>query len=464
MLKKGMRSMDKNERMRLMGEGNVTVALLRLGMPMVVGMLVTALYNLVDTYFVSGLGTVSVAAVSVAFPFSLFFVGLGLTFGAGGASLISRLLGAGERRRAEVVASTALFTAIWVGVVAGALCLLAVVPVLRLMGATETVLPHARVYAVPFILSAVLGVGNVAAGNLAVAQGAAGTSLAAMTAGAVLNMILDPIMIYSLGMGVRGAAAATLISQTITALLYLRFFAGAGSYLRLSLKNFSPDRKIYGGILSIGSSVLLLQILSALSMSLLVRAASAYGDEAVAAMGIVLRIVTLGMFVVFGFIKGFQPMAGFNYGAGNLARLDETVRTCLLLSTLFCLAWTAAVLCLSGPVLSLFSRDTRVLAVAGRALFANTVLFFSLGFQFTYSTLYLACGKALEGGFLSAGRQGIFIIPLLLVLPNLFGLDGVLYAQAGADLLTTLATLALARRGLPSVEPQVRPVPGRPGQ
>ena len=332
------------------------------------------------------------------------------------------------------------------------------------MGATETVLPHARVYAVPFILSAVLGVGNVAAGNLAVAQGAAGTSLAAMTAGAVLNMILDPIMIYSLGMGVRGAAAATLISQAITALLYLRFFAGAGSYLRLSLKNFSPDRKIYGGILSIGSSVLLLQILSALSMSLLVRAASAYGDEAVAAVGIVLRIVTLGMFVVFGFIKGFQPMAGFNYGAGNLARLDETVRTCLLLSTLFCLAWTAAVLCLSGPVLSLFSRDTRVLAVAGRALFANTVLFFSLGLQFTYSTLYLACGKALEGGFLSAGRQGIFMIPLLLVLPNLFGLDGVLYAQAGADLLTTLATLALARRGLPSVEPQVRPVPGRPGQ
>lgn len=434
-----------------MREGNVTTALLRLGVPMVVSMLMTALYNLVDTYFVSGLGTVPVAAVFVAFPFSLFFVGLGLTFGAGGASFVSRLLGGGEKDQAEAVASTALFTAIGAGIAAGVLCLFAVTPILRLMGATETILPHARVYAVPFLLGAILSVGNVAAGNLAVAQGAAGTSLSAMATGAVLNMILDPILIYALDMGVRGAAVATLIAQAVTSLFYVRFFVGAGSYLRLSLTSLSLTRKTYGEILKIGSSVLLLQILAGVSMSLIARTASAYGDEAVAGVGIVLRIVTLGMFVVFGFIKGFQPMAGFNYGAGNLVRLNETVRTCLVLTTSFCLVWTAVVLCLSGPVLSLFSRDARVLAVAERALFANTILFFSLGFQFTYATLYLACGEALKGGFLSAGRQGIFMIPLLLILPGLFGLDGVLYAQAGADLLTSLATLILVRghlRGL----------------
>ena len=429
------------DRIRLMREENVSKALFKLGMPMVISMLVTALYNVVDTYFVSGLGKEAVAAVSVAFSISLIFSGIGLTFGAGAGSCISRLLGKQEQDMANRTASTAMFSSVIVSVLTGAVMLLFLPSVLKFLGAIPSIFPLAREYAVLFIISTILSAANVTAGNLAVAQGSSNISLTAMISGSILNVILDPICITSLGMGVRGAALATLISQFVTVLIYVYFFTGKKSYIKISFSYFRPSLKIYSEILKIGVSMLLLQLLSSFSMSRILVAAGAYGEDAIAAMGITLRIVTLGTNVVFGYMKGFQPMAGFNYGAGNFPRLWQSIRSCIKWTTLFCIVWTIFIFFLSQPILSFFSNDPAVLKIAVPALRANTVMFFTFGFQFTVSTLYLAVGRALEGGFLNICRQGILFMPLILILPGLLGLNGVLYAQAAADTLTTLVTI-----------------------
>jgi putative MATE family efflux protein len=435
---------NKNSRIQLMTEGNVTKALFKLGIPMVVSMLVIALYNVVDTYFVSGLGTSQVAAVAVAFPISLIFSGIGLTFGTGGGSYISRLLGAKENKKANEVASTALFSALIIGVIIVLLILVFLNPVLQFMGATETILPYARNYAIVFIISMLFSTINVSTGNLVVAQGASNITLAAMISGSVLNMILDPICIYSFNLGIRGAAIATLISQVVTTLIYLWFFSSKKSYIRIELSNFKPSKTTYSQIIKIGISMLLLQLLCSLSMSFIAKAASDYGDEAVAAIGIVLRIITLGTNVVFGFMKGLQPMAGFNYGAKNYGRLREATQISMKLTTLFCMAWTIITFIFANPVISLFSSDPKVIQIGEKALRANTIMFFTFGFQFTYSTLYLSLGRAISGGLLNIGRQGIFFIPVILTLPSIFGLNGVIYSQAVADFLTTFVTVFFA--------------------
>jgi putative MATE family efflux protein len=434
----------KNNRIQLMSEGNVTKSLFKLGIPMVVSMLVMALYNVVDTYFVSGLGTSQVAAVSVAFPLSLIFTGIGLTFGVGGGSYISRLIGSKENKKASEVASTALFSGLIIGVILAILILVFLNPVLEFMGATKTILPFARSYAVIFLVSTLFSTVNVAAGNLAVAQGASNISLTAMISGATLNMVLDPLFIYTFNMGVRGAATATLISQIITSIIYIYFFSRGKSYIKIGLSNFKPKVATYVQIIKIGISMLLLQVLCSLSMSLIAKSAGTYGDEAIAAIGIVLRIVTLGANVVFGFMKGFQPMAGFNYGAKNYARLKETTRCSIKVTTVFCVVWTIICFIFARPVISLFSTNAMVIEIGEKALKANTIMFFTFGFQFAYSTLYLSLGKALSGGILSIGRQGLFFIPVILILPSIFGLNGIIYSQAVADLLTTLVTIFFA--------------------
>lgn len=436
----------KVDRMQLMSEGDVSKSLFKLGIPMVVSMLVTALYNVVDTYFVSGLGTQQVGAVSVAFPISLIFSGIGLTFGVGAGSYISRLLGKKEMDKAHRVASTAMFSSIIAAVIVAAVVFATLTPVLSFMGATATIMPFAKRYATIFVVSTIFSAINVTSGNLAVSQGASNISLIAMMFGAGLNMILDPLLIYSFDLGVEGAAIATLISQIVSFGIYVRFFAVGKTAVKIGLSYFKPSGEIYGEIIKIGISTLLLQLLQSLSMSLITNSASSYSDEAVAAMGIVLRIVTLGANVVIGYMKGFQPMAGFNYGAKNYARLQEAIKSCMKWTTGFSIIFAVIVFLIANPLLSLFSNDEQVLAIAVPALRANTVMFFTFGLQFTYSTLYLSIGKALAGGILNICRQGIMFIPVILFLPTIFGMTGVMYSQAVADLLTTIVTVYFAVR------------------
>ena len=433
-----------SSKIKIMSEENVAKALFKLGMPMVVSMLIMALYNVVDTYFVSGLGKHSVAAVSVAFPISLIFSGIGLTFGAGAGSYISRLLGGEKKKEADIVATVAMFTSVIIGAITGMTLLFLLTDVLKFMGAIPSIIEIAKKYAIIFIISTMVSTANVTAGNLAVAQGAAKVSLKAMIIGSVLNMVLDPIFIYGLNLGVNGAAIATLISQVVTLFIYIIYFKSEKSYIKLKISNFKPTINAYKEILKVGISMFLLQIFSSISMSKISSSASLYGEDAIAAMGIVLRIVTLGTNVVFGYMKGLQPLAGFNYGAKNYKRLNEAIRCCIKYINLFCLVWTILLYIFAPNILSIFGTGESVLKIAVPALRVGVIMFITFGFQFTYSTLYLSMGKALAGGFLSICRQGIIFLPIILLLPKIFGLNGVIYSQAVADLITTIITIPFA--------------------
>ncbi|WP_049042417.1 MATE family efflux transporter [Clostridium sporogenes] len=435
---------EKNPRILMMEKGDITKTLFKLGIPMVVSMLVTALYNVVDTYFVSNLGTQQSGAVSVSFPLSFYFSGVGLTFGVGAASYISRLLGAKESKKANQVASVAFYTAGIIGFVLMIIFLAFVEKILIFMGATETILPYALEYGYIFIVSMFFSTINVCSGNLVIAQGEAKVTLKAMIIGAILNMILDPIMIENMNMGVKGAALATLVSQIITTIIYFQFFFGKKSYVKMKWKEFKPSFEIYGEIIKVGISMLLLQALTGFSMSLISRNASSYGDAAVSAMGIVLRIVTLGTNVIFGFMKGYQPFVGYNYGARNYERVKDITKSAIKWSTAYCIIWMVIVIFFSNSIMRVMINDPEVIRIGTRALKINTAMFFTFGFQFTYATLYLSMGKALAGGTLNIGRQGLFLIPVIIILTKLLALDGVIYAQPVADIISTLITIPLA--------------------
>lgn len=437
--------MDKNDqKIKLMAEEKIPKVLLKFGAPVIIGMLVTAFYNVIDAMFVGGLGTSAIGAVSIAFPISMFLIGLGLTFGSGASSYISRLLGQGDIKQANRTASTAFFSSLFIGILTIIIILSFLDKVLLSFGATTTILPYAHDFSSIFIAGSILSIINVTMNNIAISEGAAKISMTAMIAGAIVNVILEPLFIYIVGWGIKGAAIANVVAQSVTTFLYLQYFLDNKSYVKIAFQYLVFDKEIYSQILKVGIPLLIYQLLTSASMGLTNAAASNFGDVAVAAMGIVTRVFAIVTYVVFGYSKGFQPLAGFNYGARKINRLKEAVSVSLKWTTWFCGISALLIIIFSNSIVALFSNDSAVIVIGSKALIANSILFISFGFQTIYISLFLALGKAKEGGVLSMGRQGIFFIPVIFILPSIIGIDGVIYTQLIADLLTTLLTAILA--------------------
>ena len=434
-----------DQKLQMIRDEKIPKVLIKLGVPTMVGMMVSALYSVVDAYFVGWLGTSQMGAVSIVFPIVQIIVGLGMTFGSGAASYISRLLGEENVDQANRTASTALFSSLVIGVVSIVISLCFLDNILVALGATETILPYAREYALIYISGAILNIINVTMNNIITAEGRAKLTMISMLIGGGLNVILDPLFIFPLGFGVRGAAIATVVSQAATTCLYLWFILSKKGYLRFSSRLFTFSGTIYGEVFKVGVPILVFQILTSAAMGLSNTAASVYGDSAVAAIGVVTRIMTLGTYVVFGYMKGFQPVAGYNYGAKNYDRLNEATKVSLKWATIFCATVALLIIIIPKQIISLFSENDRALIDIGvRALRANGIIFPLYGFQMVYMALFLAMGRGKEGGLLSISRQGLFFIPAILIMPHLFGLEGVIWAQPSADLLSVVLTAVLA--------------------
>lgn len=436
---------EQNKRMELLGSAPIPKALLAMGLPAMIGMMVNALYNLADAYFVGGLGTSQVGAITVTFPLGQVIVGLGLLFGNGAASCISRLLGRGEKADADRIASTALYSSLIVGAVIIILTMIFLTPILKLLGATESILPHALTYAGIYIISSIFNIFNVTMNNIVTSEGAAKTTMCALLTGAVLNIMLDPFFIYVLNLGITGAAVATAISQAVSTLVYLGYVLTKKSVFSFHFKKCCFSRQALSEILKIGIPTLVFQLLTSLSIALVNLRAGEYGDSVIAGMGIVTRIISMGSLMVFGFMKGFQPIAGYSYGAKNFKRLHEAVRTSIIWSTVFCAVYGIIMAVCSDTVISWFTKvDAKMINIGQKALRANGVSFLFFGFYTVYSSLFLALGKAKDGFILGACRQGICFVPIILILPMIWGISGVLYAQPTADLISAIIAAAMA--------------------
>ena len=436
---------SQSKKMELLGSTSIPKALLAMGIPTMIGMLVNAFYNLVDAYFVGGLGESQMGAISVVYPLGQVVVGLGLLFGNGAASYISRLLGRGDKENADKVASTALYSSVSVGAVIIIISMVFLHPILKLLGATDSILPFAATYAGIYIVSCIFNVFNVTMNNIVTSEGAAKTTMCALLTGAVLNIALDPLFIYVFDLGVAGAAIATAISQVVSTCVYLTYIFRKKSVFHFRVKDCTYTKETMSEIFKIGIPTLVFQILTSVSISLINNAAGDYGDSAIAGMGVVTRLISMGSLSVFGFIKGFQPIAGYSYGAKKFDRLREAIKTSILWSTAFCVIFGVILALFPTAIVSQFTKgDAEMIRIGAASLRANGISIMLFGFYTVYSSLFLALGKGREGFILGACRQGICFIPVILLLPIVWGLNGIMYAQPIADVLSAVITVFMA--------------------
>jgi putative MATE family efflux protein len=419
-------------------------AVLSFGLPMMLGMLVTMVYMIVDTFFVARTGDPNqVAAVTVCMPVFMLCMGLGNIFGVGGASYISRLLGEKDHERVKKTSAFVFYSSIIFAVLGTAIIFLCMPPILRLIGTSPSTEGFARRYLSWIAAGAPAIVLSFGMGQILRSVGAAKEAMTGMIIGTGLNIILDPLMILTLGMGVSGAAAATVISNIVSVLYYLQLILGKDSPLSINPKDFSLEGRIVRSVLAIGIPTTLSELLMSAANMLLNNFASAYGDNFLAAMGIAYTVVMIPGMLVMGLSQGVQPLIGYTYTAKLHKRLRGVLKFTFIATTCFGAALAALIWLFGGLTIRLFLDNEAVILYGQRIvrLLAWSMPF--LGTLFILSTVFQSLGKAKQTLALSVARQGIVLIPLLILFRFLMGQDGIILAQPVADIASMLISVAL---------------------
>lgn len=412
--------------------------------PTVASMLVTAAYNMADTYFVSRLGTEAAGAVGIIFSLMAVIQACGFTVGQGAGSLTSRALGSGDARRAGTLCSTGIFLALALGAAMAALGTALCGRIVRWLGAIPEILPHALDYARFILLGAPFMVASFTMNNLLRFQGKAALSMVGLTAGGALNTLLDPLLIFGLDMGTTGAAVATMASQAVSFAILLSMFVRGKSTAELSPKLVSAKPRVYAEILTTGLPSLMRQGMGALSAAFLNRAAGAWGAAAVAGMSINSRVCMFLMAVGLGLGQGFQPVCGMNYGAGEIGRVREAYRFLVRASTAFFVVAAAAVAAAAPQIVAAFREDAAVVETGATAMRLACPVLPLHAMIFATNMLLQTTGQKKSAALLSGMRQGLYFLPLIVLLPPRLGILGVQLSQPLADLLTALTTVPFA--------------------
>lgn len=434
---------DSNQaRFTAMLEAPIAPLVTKLAIPTVISMLVTSIYNMADTFFVSQLGTSASGAVGIVFSLMAIIQAVGFMLGMGAGSLVSRSLGAGQMDDANSIASVAFFSSIAGGTVIALGGLLFNDQLMSLLGATPTILPYAKDYGRYILLGAPVMCSSFVLNNLLRSQGRAALSMIGLTAGGILNIILDPIFIFVLKMGIAGAAVATLTSQCVSFLILFSMFLRGKSTAQLRPGLFVPQfPRWFPQIFKIGLPSLSRQGLASLSTVALNVQAGVYGDAAVAGMSITGRIFMFVLAIMVGLGQGFQPVAGFCYGARRYDRV-KSAYTFILVVGLVLLTGVGAVLFVWAPeIVALFRKDPEVITVGVAAIRYQALMMPILPLSVSGNMLFQSTGQARSATFLASCRQGIFFLPLAFVLPNIWGLTGVELIQPVADLCTACVCL-----------------------
>lgn len=421
-------------------------AYFKMALPVVFGMVVSLVYNMVDTFFIARTqNTDLVAGVSLCAPVFTMMIALGDIFGLGGSSVISRLFGEKRDQEGRRVSGFCFYAAILCGVVVTALMLVFREPILRLLGADASTVEYASEYYRYMALGAPLIIVSLTPSNLIRTEGMALQSMISTVTGSVANIILDPIFIFGLGMGAGGAAIATVLGNLVTDLLLVYFVRAKSRKLTVSCRDIRVEKAVVASIFAIGIPASLTNIMQSFGITLMNRYLVRYGTEKVAAMGIALKVNMIVVLVMVGFAFGAQPLLGYCYGAKNSRRLSAILRFDLLVELVFS-AVTALLLAVFAPqIVRIFMQDEAIVGAGSvmlRCLLISTPL---IGVVLVFTTLFQAEGKALPALLLSVSRQGVLFALCLVVLSALFGYRGVICAQASADLLTAALALVLYR-------------------
>ncbi|WP_416339783.1 MATE family efflux transporter [Oscillibacter ruminantium] len=419
-----------------------------LAVPCIISMLVTSIYNMADTYFVGKLDSNSATgAVGVVFSLMAVIQAIGFFFGHGSGNYISRKLGEQDGAEARRMSSTGFTLALLAGAVLCVLGEIFLTPLANLLGATPTILPYARDYMRIILIGAPWMTASLVLNNQLRFQGSAAYGMVGISAGAVLNIALDPVFIFALKMGVAGAALATVLSQFASFCLLL-WQCGRGGNLRPHLKDAQIKRFYCQEIARGGLPSLARQGLASLATICLNRSARGYGDTVIAAMAVVTRVMMFGGSALIGFGQGFQPVCGFNYGAKLYHRVRQGFWFCVKWGTAFLLVVCALGAVFAPELVALFRNDPEVIRVGALAMRYQCVGFALSGWVVISNMTLQTIGDTGPATFLAAARQGVFFIPAVLILPRLFNLWGVILAQPVSDILAFAVAVPLMLRAL----------------
>ena len=404
--------------------------------PTVLIQLITVIYNTADTYFVGMIDTAASAAVGVVFSLMAIIQATGGSIGMGATSLISPMLGQKRVDEASTVGTSAALMSVIAGALIGLLGLLFLRPLMYLIGARDEVVPYAVDYARYILLAAPFMTSAFVLNNILRAEGQAMYSMIAMISGGILNLFIDPLLIFTCGMGIAGAALATMISQMTSFIIMAIIFFRDRSIVRLRRKYVGKKPSVYLHIVRMGVPTLFRQGMASLSSALLNNQAALFGTAAVAAVAIANKVYMFVRHIVLGVGQGFQPIAGYCFGAKRYSRVKKVFWYATVSMSVIGLAITAAVFFFRGSIVGWFRDDPEVVRIGSIMLGYLCVTIPLMGFSTYVNQLYQSLGFAVGATILASCRQGIFFVPLVFLLPYIFGLDGIMATQAGADLLT----------------------------
>ena len=432
----------------MLGNEKIGKLLWKLSSPSIIGLSVQATYNLVDTIFVGrAVGVHAIAGLTVALPLQILVMAIIQTVAVGASSIISRSLGAGDKEKANRALGNATTISLLLGILITILGLIFMEPLLTLFGGTEAITPYAKDYLSIILLGTVFFSYAGPANELARAEGNAKIAMFTMILSAITNIILDAVFILGLGMGVKGAALATIIAQAVAAVNMFSYFMSGKSMLHYSRKNLKPDRAISREIFTIGSSAFIRHGGASLTMIILNQSLIHYGGEiAIAAYGVINKVLLFTFMPMFGIVQGFQPIVGFNYGAKKIGRVKQSISTAVKLATIWSTFMFGLIFLFPRTMVGIFSQDKELLAMGGGAIKIVVALLSFIGFQVICAGLFQSLGKATQAFILAISRQMLFLIPLLLLLPLFFGLQGIWLAFPATELLSMLLTTALFTR------------------
>lgn len=436
---------NRHQQYLKMTETPIPRLVVALGIPTTISMLVTNIYNMADTFFVGTLGTSASGAIGIVYGFMSIIQAFGFMYGQGAGSIISRKLGQQNAEEASAYASTGFFLSLATGALLSLIGFFFMDPLLRLLGSTGTILPYARAYVTYIMLSAPLMMSSFTINNILRYEGKASLAMIGLVVGAALNIIGDPIFMFAFHMGIAGAGLSTALSQCVSFSILLSIFLRGKTQSRLALRYFKFGRTIWD-IVSTGLPSLIRQGLTSLSAMVLNHCAAAYGDAAIAAMSIVSRINFFMFALGLGMGQGFQPVAGYNYGAQKYTRVRKAFRFTLLLSEGMLGVMASLGLLLSPVIIGWFRNDPAVIAIGSAALRYQSIALLFQPLSVMSNMTFQITGHRALASFTAMLRSGLYFVPAVTILTLLWGVRGIESAQAITDVLAFLTVLPLIAR------------------
>lgn len=430
------------KRIKIISEGKVTKAILTMSLPVVLGMMVQVLYNLVDTFFIGKLNDPNqLAAANITAPIFMIMMAIAGIVGTGASSYISRCLGKKEFDKANKTISTGIAICIGLGFLVSIIGIIFLTPLIKGLGASSLVFPFAKNYSLILFIGSIVIMCNYAIGQLIRSEGASMVSMKGMLIGTIVNIILDPILIFGFKMDLTGAAIATVFGNICGLIYYGLYYLKGNSILKVSIKDISKDKNILKQIFLIGIPASTSQLLMSFAIIISNNLALTYGDNVVAGIGVASKVMTIGTFIFMGFAAGCQPLVGYNYGAGNKKRVLEIIKKGMILTSIIGVILTGIFGVFSKSLILIFTSLPEVVDKGNIILRALMLSLPLMGAQMLATTTVQALGKTKASLFLSVTRQGLIFIPILLLLNYLFKFNGLIYAQPITDIFALVISI-----------------------